>query len=94
MERHKDKPFAILGVNTDGDPDMYRKEAAELGVTWRSVFDGSTRGPVTTAWGVQAFPTVYVLDAKGVIRAKGARGEALDAKVAELLAELEGEAAR
>lgn len=94
MQLHKDEPFAILGVNTDTDRDLYRREYAEFGMTWPSIFDGDpdgTRGPVTQSWGVSYFPTVYVLDAKGVIRAKGTRGPALDAIVAELLAELKAE---
>jgi hypothetical protein len=37
---------------------------------------------------VNSFPTLYLLDAKGVIRARDLRGEAVGAKVDELLAEL------
>jgi alkyl hydroperoxide reductase subunit AhpC len=37
---------------------------------------------------VNAFPTVYILDADGVIRAKNVRGEGLGKKVDELLVEL------
>lgn len=89
MQLHKDKPFAIVGVNTDGDKDDYRRQYAEFEMTWRSAFDGSTRGPISTAWGVSYFPTVYVLDAKGVIRGKDKRGAELDALVEELLMEME-----
>lgn len=88
MQLHKDDPFAIVGINTDKDKDDYRKQYEEFGMTWNSIFDGSTKGPVSTAWGVSYFPTVYVLDAKGVIRGKDLRGEALDAMVAKLLAEM------
>lgn len=94
MERHKNQPFAILGINTDSNAETFRTERVAFELNYRSIFDGSTDGPLTRSWGVQGFPTVYVLDAKGVIRAKGGSGAALDAKVAELLAELEGEAAR
>jgi hypothetical protein len=37
---------------------------------------------------VHGWPTIYVLDAKGVIRHKGVRGEAMDKAVDGLLAEL------
>jgi hypothetical protein len=37
---------------------------------------------------VQGWPTIYVLDAKGVIRFKNPRGEKLGQVVDELLAEM------
>lgn len=37
---------------------------------------------------MRAYPTVFVLDADGVVRARDLRGAALGAKVDELLAEL------
>jgi hypothetical protein len=87
VERHEHEPFAIVGVNTDGDKDEYRARAAELGVTWRSAWQGSTDGPLPRAWGVDTFPTVFVLDAKHVIRRVNVRGDELERVVAELLEE-------
>jgi hypothetical protein len=39
------------------------------------------------SWQVTAFPTIYVLDAHGVIRYKDVRGEELEKAVNALLAE-------
>ena len=39
-------------------------------------------------WNVRFFPTILVLDSKGVIRYKNVRDEELDKAVAELLAEV------
>jgi hypothetical protein len=89
VERLKNKPFALLGVNTDKDKDEYRKKAAEMGVTWRSSWQGSTSGPWPLAWGVSSYPTIYVIDHKGLIRFEGLRGERLDAAVDQLLKEME-----
>ena len=88
MERSKDKPFALLGVNSD--PKERVKEVIAKGtVTWRSWWDGGdTSGPIATQWNVSGWPTIYVLDAKGVIRFKNVRGEAMDRAVDELLAEV------
>lgn len=63
-------------------------------MTWDNVFNGSTRGGIPEAWGVSGYPTVYVLDAQGVIRATGgaARGERLARTVEALLAEGAGDA--
>ena len=87
VERLKDAPFAIVGVNTDGDKDEYRRKLADYGVTWRSAWQGSTSGPIPTQWGINSYPSVFVLDAKHVIRNIGARGEELGRVVDELLAE-------
>ena len=38
---------------------------------------GSTSGPVCRQWNVRSFPTIYVLDAKGVLRFTGLRGWAV-----------------
>ena len=39
---------------------------------------------------MRGWPTIYVLDAKGVIRYKGLRGDELDKAVDELLKEMDG----
>jgi hypothetical protein len=39
-------------------------------------------------WNIRFYPTIYVIDHKGVIRAKGLRGEELEKKVTELIAEI------
>jgi hypothetical protein len=87
VERLKDAPFVLLGINTDDDKDDYRKKLGEYGVTWRSAWQGSTEGPIPTAWGVRSYPTIFVLDANHVIRHINARGEELGRVVDELLAE-------
>ena len=62
-------------------------------ITWPSFFDGGgIGGPIATRWGVRGWPTIYVLDAKGVIRATSVRGEALDRVLEKLIAEVKGPA--
>jgi hypothetical protein len=93
VDRLKDKPFALLGVNSDKDKDYYFAEAKDMGVTWRSFWNGpkGTSGPISAKWNVRGWPTIYVLDHKGVIRFKNVRGEAMDKAVDELLAEMAAE---
>ncbi len=85
------KPFALLGVNSDKDRAVIRETVKEKGLTWRAFWNGgSTRGPISTAWNVRGWPTIYVLDEDGVIRFKNVRGEAMDKAVDSLLAKLDG----
>lgn len=89
VARLKDKPFALVGVNSDKDMEKLRKRLAEEQITWPSFRDGSTSGPIATRWNVSGWPTIYVIDRKGVIRAKNVREKALDEWVNKLLAETE-----
>ena len=58
----------------------------------RSAADaGGVGGRISDKWQIEGFPTVYLLDHKGVIRYKGLRGEQLDKAIDRLLAELEAE---
>ncbi len=88
VKRLNDKPFALLGVNSDQNKDELKKAMEKEGITWRSWLDGSPGGPIATKWNVHGWPTIYVLDHKGIIRAKGVRGEELDKAVDQLLREL------
>lgn len=86
VERQKDRPFALLGVNTDEiEPAALAKKMAAKGVTWRQAVQGSTDGPLPTLWNVHGYPTIFVLDEEGVIRHTDARGVELDDAVARLL---------
>jgi hypothetical protein len=91
VKRLADKPFALIGVNSDRDLEKLRPRLEEEQITWRSFWNGpkGTSGPISAAWNVSGWPTIYVLDEKGVIRAKGVRGEAMDRVVDRLLAEME-----
>ncbi|MBX9626117.1 MAG: TlpA family protein disulfide reductase [Gemmataceae bacterium] len=90
-ERLKERPFTLVGVNGDDDPADGKAAAEKAGMPWRSLkgcADGPG-GPLTRAWNVHSWPTVYVLDAAGVIRFVDTRGEDLDRAVDGLLKEME-----
>jgi hypothetical protein len=38
-------------------------------ITWRAVWDGE-QGPIASKWNVTQFPTVYVFDQRGIVRAR------------------------
>jgi hypothetical protein len=90
VERLKAKPFALIGVNSDDDRDKLKKRLAAEKIAWRSFWNGPKgwEGPISEAWNVRSWPTIYVLDHAGVIRFKGVRGKDLDKAVDQLLKEL------
>jgi thiol-disulfide isomerase/thioredoxin len=80
VEKWKGRPFAILGVNSDGTDTAeglakWREQAKEMKVTWRSFRDESTDPKISDTWRVQGWPTLYFIDHKGVIRHKDLREE-------------------
>jgi hypothetical protein len=70
VEKYKDQPFALVGVNSDGERSAVQKILKEQGLMYRNACDGTTKGPIATAWNIHGWPTVFVIDAKGIIRAK------------------------
>ena len=92
VKRLADKPFALIGVNSDRDREKIQETMKKESITWRSFWNGgSTSGPISSEWNVTGWPTIYIIDAKGVIRYKNTRGEAADKAIDTLLAELETE---
>ena len=89
VKRLEGQPFALLGINSDRDREALKKVMKKQGITWRSFWNGGgTGGPISSAWNVRGWPTIYVLDHKGVIRYKNVRGERMDEAVDALLAEM------
>jgi|SRR5579883_1699285 len=89
-----DKPFALVGVNSDPDLDKLKPVLKEEEITWRSFTNGpkGTRGPISTEWNVRGWPTLYLIDHKGIIRHKylGSPGDAvLDKAIEKLVGEAE-----
>lgn len=71
VKEFKNKPFALVGINSDtGGRSVLQKIIKEQKLNYRSAYDQSTSGPIATAWNVHGWPTVYVIDANGIIRNK------------------------
>ncbi len=88
VKRLEGKPFALVGVNSDKNLEELHTSMEREQISWPSWFDGGgTGGPIATLYGVRSWPTVYVLDPKGVIRFKDVRGVDLDKAVDALLEE-------
>ena len=57
----------VLGVNCDADRAMAAREIAREGLDWPHWWDGAN-GKTARQWRVDAFPTTYLLDHRGVIQ--------------------------
>jgi Thioredoxin-like len=94
VKRLEGKPFALIGVNSDNDREELKGVLVEERITWRSFWNGgSTSGPISRQWKVQGWPTLVIIDHKGVIRYKyegSPEGDVLDQNVEKLLKEMGG----
>lgn len=94
----ENRPFALLGVNTNGYPAKQLKEVMDKEkLNWRSYVDArggeGGQGAISGKWNLQGTPTLYLIDHKGVIRHRwiGSPGDqAIDAAIDTLVKEAEG----
>jgi thiol-disulfide isomerase/thioredoxin len=86
VERLKDKPFALVSISADEEKKTLTEFLAKEKMPWTHWWNGN-EGGVIEAWDVRYFPTIYVIDAQGVIRHKDLRGEELEKAVTALLEE-------
>ncbi len=93
VEKYSADTFAIVGINSDSTIEKAREVVKENKLNWLNFYDGGTDGPIATRWNVSGWPTIYLIDAKGVIRFKDVRGKKLDAAIEVLLNETKAEKA-
>ncbi|WP_244954776.1 TlpA disulfide reductase family protein [Winogradskyella helgolandensis] len=91
-DKYHDQGLEIIGVSLDGnrtqkDPKQTWLDAIEKDkLTWTHVSNLQYfQDPVAQLYNINAIPAVFILDAEGKIVAKNLRGNALEAKVKELL---------
>lgn len=88
MTKLAEKPFALLGVNSNPyDAAKLKEVMAKEQLNWRSTANSDE---IAQKWNTPGTQVYYVLDPRGVIRYKwvGSPGErALDSAIAKLLAE-------
>jgi thiol-disulfide isomerase/thioredoxin len=70
VEKMKGRPFELVGVN--GDPDLtdeVKQIIQEKKITWRSFKNQQKDSPpLSETWEIGGWPTIYVIDHKGVIK--------------------------
>ena len=89
LELYEDDPVVILGVNSDEEIATILEAKADEGLDYRVWWDGhgevNTEGPIATEWNVTGWPSIYILDDKGVIRYAQKRHADVITAVNELL---------
>lgn len=81
-ERLKDKNAVVIGVNTDIESEA-KRALADYQVAFRNVLDNTSSGPNTTLYNLRNFPTLYLVDPKGVIAIKNGSLHAMVARISK-----------
>jgi peroxiredoxin len=86
-QKHHAQGFEIIGVSLDQDQTKLTDFIKAKGMTWQQFFDGQGWGnKLAVKYGVRAIPATFLIDGEGRIIGKDLRGEALEAAVANALA--------
>ena len=86
--QYHEKGLNIIGVSLDKDEAKWKQAIAKDVLTWNQVSNLKFwKEPIAELYNVKSIPATFILDAEGNIVAKDLRGDALKAKVEELLAE-------
>ena len=80
---YNSKGFEVLSVSVDRDEEAWKNAIKEDGLSWTQVRDAENK--VAELYAIQSIPTTFLLDQQGVIIATNLRGEALEAKLKELM---------
>lgn len=83
---YKNKGFEILGVAADNNKEQWLKAIKDDKLPWENVSDlKGDKNVAALIYGINSFPTNFLINEKGVIIAKNLRGDNLSKKLSELL---------
>ena len=87
MVKHfEGKKFKLVSVSADAKKETLTKFLEKEEMPWTHWWNGA-KGGLVEEYQIRFYPTVYIIDGKGVIRAKHLRGDDLQKFVDKLLAE-------
>jgi len=93
VKKHEGKPFVFISVSADEKKEKLKEFLEKEKMPWTHWWAG-VEG-VVKKWNIRAFPTMYIIDAKGVLRAKLiGGGEEAEKKLSETVEKLVNEAAK
>jgi len=84
-QRFSGEPLVILSVSVDKDDAAWRAFVEKNRMTWLQVRDGAM-GPLSQAFGVNAIPHTFTIDADGVLQDEHIGDGSIDGKLKKLCA--------
>ena len=86
--KYHNQGLNIIGVSLDKNKESWVRAIKDDGLKWQHVSSLKFwKEPIAQMYGVMSVPQTYILDSKGIIRAKNLRRKELEDKIVELLNE-------
>lgn len=86
-EKYHEQGFEIIGISLDRSVEPLKEYIEENDIQWANLYDGDQESSLADQFSITSIPSIFILDKTGKIAAVNARGPALEAEVARLLAE-------
>jgi thiol-disulfide isomerase/thioredoxin len=87
VKRLEKEPFVLISVSADNDQETLEKFLEKEPMPWVHWYSGP-KSKLMDDLNIRFFPTIFILDADGVIRYRNLRGKEMDEAVDTLLEEL------
>ncbi|MCB9202048.1 MAG: AhpC/TSA family protein [Flavobacteriales bacterium] len=87
FKKYKDKGLNIVSVSLDQDTEKWKNAILQDKLTWTNLSISNPQSEVIKKYQINAIPLTIILDKNGTITSKNLRGEELEKKVAEMIAD-------
>ncbi|MBE9601581.1 TlpA disulfide reductase family protein [Pedobacter sp. MC2016-24] len=85
-DKYKNSNFTVVGISVDKDKSKWGKAIKEDGMPWIQLIDErKENGGIIDHYGIKTIPASFLVNPAGQIIGKNLRGNALDAKLEEVL---------
>ena len=78
--------FEIVGIVGESQPNTLTDAIEKHEITWPQIFSDDTN-KIIEKYGINAYPTTFLIDTEGIIIAKDLRGKELEEKILSLIKE-------
>lgn len=88
FKRFEGRPFQLLAISADRSREKLIEYVKKEELPWPNIYDGDT-GMLNRQWNIEYLPSIFLIDANGVIRYVDVRGAELERAVEKLVREAE-----
>jgi thiol-disulfide isomerase/thioredoxin len=89
VQKFSNTPFVVISVDLDKDKDDWLLFVHRNRMTWLQYSDSDFNGPMARAFGVNAIPATFIIDADGILEDQRVGDTDIEAKLKKLIASAE-----
>jgi tetratricopeptide (TPR) repeat protein len=85
VHKFEGQPFVVLSVSLDDNEGKWKDFVKKNGMTWMQYRDGGNGGPISKQFGVSSVPTMFTIDADGVLEGQNSDDADIEFKLKKLI---------